>query len=55
MIPAGQPCAPSEGSDGFTATDTRTLRDVNTGKTRSQTRTVVYKPAPKVVCESSPS
>jgi vancomycin resistance protein YoaR len=55
VIPAGQPCTPSEGSGGFTATDTRTLRDVNTGKTRSETRTVVYKPAPKVVCEPPPS
>ncbi len=55
VIPAGQPCAPSEGSPGFTASDTRTLRDINTGKARSETRTVVYKPAPKVVCEPPPS
>ncbi len=49
-VPAGQPCVASGGSDGFTATDTRTLRDINTGESRSQTRTVVYKPAPKVIC-----
>ncbi|WP_214367914.1 VanW family protein [Pseudonocardia sp. H11422] len=49
-IPAGRPCAPSQGAPGFTATDTRTLRDVQTGETRSETRTVKYNPSPIVVC-----
>ena len=33
-IPAGQPCAPSQGAPGFTVTDTRTLRDVKTVRSR---------------------
>ncbi|NMH91368.1 vanomycin resistance protein VanB [Pseudonocardia bannensis] len=49
-IPAGQPCSPSQGAPGFTATDTRTLRNLQTGETRSETRTVKYNPSPIVVC-----
>ncbi len=50
-IPEGEPCSPSKGAPGFTVTDTRTLRDVSTGQTRSETRTVRYNPSPIVVCD----
>ncbi|MFB9743918.1 VanW family protein [Pseudonocardia sulfidoxydans] len=49
-IPAGQPCAASSGAPGFTATDTRTLRNVQTGEVRTEKRTVRYNPSPIVVC-----
>ncbi|MBP2364945.1 VanW family protein [Pseudonocardia parietis] len=49
-IPAGEPCSPSNGSPGFTATDTRTMRNVQTGETKSDTRTVKYNPQPIVRC-----
>jgi vancomycin resistance protein YoaR len=50
-IPKGKPCSPTQGGPGFTITDTRTLRDVSTGQTRTETRTVRYNPSPIVVCE----
>ncbi len=49
-LPAGDACHPSQGAPGFTATDTRTLRDVSSGETRSETRTVHYNPSPAIVC-----
>lgn len=49
-IPAGQPCSASAGSPGFTITDTRTLREITTGESRTETRTVRYNPSPKVIC-----
>ncbi len=51
-IPAGEPCSPSGGAPGFTVTDTRTLREVATGRVRNETQTVVYKPSPIVVCST---
>ena len=54
-MPPGQPCTPSAGGAGFTATDTRTLRDLSTGQTRTSTHTVHYKPSPKVVCSPAPA
>jgi vancomycin resistance protein YoaR len=50
VVPAGPDCIPSPGSPGFTATDTRILRDLHTGETRQETRTVTYKPQPKTIC-----
>ncbi|GGP39543.1 hypothetical protein GCM10010185_08880 [Saccharothrix coeruleofusca] len=50
-----QPCAPSAGAQGFTVTDTRTIRDRRTGQTKSETRTVKYDPSPKIVCEPPPT
>ncbi|MGD9526242.1 VanW family protein [Pseudonocardia sp.] len=50
-IPKGKPCSPSQGGPGFTITDTRTLREVSSGQTRTETRTVRYNPSPIVVCE----
>ncbi|MDQ4117983.1 MAG: VanW family protein, partial [Actinomycetota bacterium] len=49
-LPPGQPCSPSKGSPGFTATDTRTMRNVQTGEATSKTRTVRYNPQPIVRC-----
>jgi hypothetical protein len=49
-IPKGQPCSPSLGAPGFTITDTRTLREISTGKVRNETRTVKYNPSPIVEC-----
>ena len=49
-LPAGARCRPSGGINGFTATDTRTLRELQTGAIRQETRTVTYQPAPNVVC-----
>ncbi|MFN2495505.1 MAG: VanW family protein [Pseudonocardiaceae bacterium] len=47
-----QPCTSTNGSKGFTVTDTRVIRDAGTGAEISrQTRTVVYKPQPRVICE----
>ena len=53
-IPAGQPCSPSEGGNGFTTSDTRTIRNLDTGQTTSTTRKVKYKPSPKIVCAGGP-
>ncbi|MEZ0339885.1 VanW family protein [Mycobacterium sp. pV006] len=49
-IPAGESCSASGGAPGFTITDTRTLRDITTGETRTESHTVRYDPIPKVVC-----
>ncbi|WP_234807593.1 VanW family protein [Mycolicibacterium bacteremicum] len=49
-IPAGEACSASGGAPGFTITDTRTLRDITTGDTRTQSHTVTYDPIPRVVC-----
>lgn len=49
-IPAGESCSASGGASGFTITDTRTLRDIVTGETRTESHTVRYDPIPKVVC-----
>jgi vancomycin resistance protein YoaR len=47
----GQPCTNSRGSQGFTVTDTRVVRDANThAETSRRTRKVVYDPAPQVTC-----
>lgn len=45
-------CEPSEGIDGFTATDTRILYDINSGaEVRRESRTVNYNPKPKIECK----
>ncbi|MGU3500306.1 VanW family protein [Mycobacterium sp. C31M] len=49
-IPAGEACSASGGGSGFTITDTRTLTEIATGQTRSESHTVVYDPIPKVIC-----
>jgi vancomycin resistance protein YoaR len=50
-IPSGEDCHASNGAPGFTITDTRTRRDVDTGEVKKETITTRYNPAPKVVCE----
>jgi hypothetical protein len=50
-IPAGEPCSPSQGAPGFTIADTRTLRDVQTGETRTETQTTRYNASPIITCE----
>jgi vancomycin resistance protein YoaR len=48
---AGNPkCKPSKGVDGFTITDTRVLKDVTTGETKTEPRTVHYNPEPQITC-----
>ncbi|MFC5949739.1 VanW family protein [Pseudonocardia lutea] len=49
-VPPGQPCTPSKGSQGFTATDTRVMRNLETGEVTRKTRTVKYNPSPNVIC-----
>ncbi|WP_253854882.1 VanW family protein [Prauserella alba] len=48
--PRGEKCSPSDGAPGFTVTDTRILRDVESGAVNEETRTVKYNPQPKIVC-----
>ncbi len=48
-------CVDGNGSKGFTTTDTRVIRDAATGaEIDRKTRTVRYKPQPRVICESPP-
>ena len=49
-IPAGEACSASGGGPGFTVTDTRTLREIASGRTRTESHTVTYDPIPRVVC-----
>ncbi|WNG82035.1 VanW family protein [Mycobacterium sp. ITM-2016-00316] len=49
-IPSGEACSPSGGAPGFTITDTRTLREIATGETRTESHTVIYDPIPTVIC-----
>ncbi|CAM2997301.1 VanW family protein [Saccharomonospora xinjiangensis] len=45
-------CQPSNGTPGFTITDTRILKDIETGQeVRREERTVKYNPQPKIVCK----
>ncbi|MPZ64106.1 MAG: vanomycin resistance protein VanB [Pseudonocardiaceae bacterium] len=49
---SGDPCIESSGSPGFTVTNTRTVRDADTGAVVSNDgHTTVYDPQPKVICE----
>lgn len=45
-------CIPTEGQKGFTSSDTRIIRDAQTGEVISRKKNVVvYDPVPHVVCE----
>ncbi|MGH3915876.1 MAG: VanW family protein [Pseudonocardiaceae bacterium] len=47
-----EPCTSTGGSQGFTVTDTRVVRDAATGAEISRnTRKVVYQPQPRIICE----
>ena len=49
----GEPCTSSSGSQGFTVTDTRVLREPGSGaEVDRQTRRVTYDPQPIIVCGS---
>nr|WP_225443679.1 VanW family protein [Lolliginicoccus lacisalsi] len=51
----GPNCQPSSGGQGFTTSDTRIIRDADSGAEISrETRTVRYVPQPVVVCEAPP-
>jgi vancomycin resistance protein YoaR len=51
-LPRGDQCVASSGSNGFTASDTRIVRDAASGAELSRnTRTVKYDPVPIVRCE----
>jgi vancomycin resistance protein YoaR len=55
QVVTGQPCTNTGGEPGFTTTDTRVVRDANTGAEISRhTHTAVYKPEPKVICQPGP-
>ncbi|MGQ0482065.1 MAG: VanW family protein [Pseudonocardia sp.] len=47
---SGPNCKASTGAPGFTASDTRTIRELATGQVRTETRRVTYKPSPNVTC-----
>jgi vancomycin resistance protein YoaR len=49
-VPADETCSAGTGAPGFTITDPRTLRDIATDETRTNSHTVVYDPIPTVVC-----
>lgn len=51
-IPAGESCSASGGAPGFTITDTRTLREIASGQTSTESHTVVYDPIPRVICNA---
>lgn len=52
-LPAGEQCVPSSGGPGFTASNTRVITDIASGKEISRdTRTVKYDPIPIVKCQS---
>src|SRR5699024_3137791 len=54
-IPPEEECSPSQGAPGFTVFDTRTIKDVETGKVWSEEpdRTV-YDPQPIIECPKKP-
>lgn len=47
---SGDKCVPSSGSQGFTTSDTRTVRDLQGSIVSQQTWTTVYDPSPIVQC-----
>ncbi|MEU0467052.1 VanW family protein [Amycolatopsis sp. NPDC006131] len=50
--PAGALCKPVQGQQGFTASDTRIIRDLTGKEISRSTRTVRYNAEPNVVCSS---
>jgi vancomycin resistance protein YoaR len=49
-----QPCAPSNGAQGFTVTDTRIIKDLSGREIRRENQTVQYDASPKIVCGEKP-
>ncbi|MER7015173.1 VanW family protein [Saccharopolyspora sp. NPDC000359] len=54
VVPPGEPCSPSKGAPGFTVSDTRTIRDLSTGQTRTETQRTRYNPQPIIHCGAPP-
>jgi vancomycin resistance protein YoaR len=55
-IPHGEKCTPGSGAQGFTVANTRIVRDARTGaEIKRNSRTAVYNPIPKIVCEPAPT
>jgi vancomycin resistance protein YoaR len=49
---SGDPCIETSGSPGFTVSNTRVVRDADTGAVVSRnSHTTVYDPVPRVICE----
>ncbi|WP_010313052.1 VanW family protein [Saccharopolyspora spinosa] len=54
VVPPGEPCSPSKGTPGFSVNDTRTTKDLSTGKVRTETQHTVYNPQPIIHCGAPP-
>ncbi|MER5394150.1 VanW family protein [Saccharopolyspora sp. NPDC002686] len=54
VVPPGEPCSPSKGTPGFTVTDTRTIRDLSSGQTKTETQRTRYEPQPIIHCGPPP-
>ncbi|MDO4685509.1 MAG: VanW family protein [Corynebacterium sp.] len=48
---SGPKCSPSEGTPGFTTSDTRIIKDLQGGEISRQTTTTTYDPSPIVRCD----
>lgn len=53
-IPWGQECTPSSGTAGFTASDTKVIRDLKGTELSRKARTVTYRPLAAVTCAPKP-
>lgn len=54
-VPPGEPCTPSTGKPGFTVFDTRTVKDLATGKvTKEKPSKTEYDPHPSITCGPPP-
>lgn len=49
-----QPCVASAGSQGFTVTDTRIIKNLNGAEIRRESQTTRYAGAPKIICDPPP-
>lgn len=54
VVPPGGPCSPSKGAPGFTVTDTRTIRDLSSGRVKTENQRTVYDPQPIIHCGAPP-
>ncbi len=55
VVPYGQACSPSGGSDGFSIVNTRVIRDLAGAEIRREDFTTVYNGQQNVVCEPAPT
>lgn len=54
VIPYGQSCTASSGTQGFSIVDTRIIRDLSGAEIRRENFTTVYNGQPNVVCQAPP-